>query len=129
MFCQKCHVVGHICKEKKVSPKEQIPKQQCIQKDKGKEILIDTTTDTDGWSKPKIIVATTSIHVGKIQIPTGYEYEMLECPFITEEGGDLIPYQVICGSLRGMLEAATSLSSKKRSKSFYKLIKLMLHYS
>lgn len=60
LFCQKCHLVGHICREK---PHAALPvqKQKKWQpKDKGKEALVEPEPVVKIWNEPKR-TTTTSI--------------------------------------------------------------------
>lgn len=86
MFCQKCHVIGHVCKEKKQELK--VPQQQWKPKDKGKGVIVDK--EPDEWNTPKK-PANSSIQAGYIQILTGNGFQNLMDPNINKEGGDLIP--------------------------------------
>lgn len=87
MFCQKCHKVGHICKDKKQDAPAQPQKQkQCLPKEKGKDILVEKGKVQEAWSRPKH--TTVSIKVGNIQVPTDNTFQELSS---LQEGGDLFP--------------------------------------
>lgn len=81
MFCQKCHVVGHVCREKQQATKA--PKQQWKPKDK-------TEKEQEVWIEPKK-TTSASIQVGHIEVPTGNGFQSLLDQNIRIEGGDLIP--------------------------------------
>lgn len=59
MYCQQCHKVRHVCKERKPEPKMKVQKQQWQKKDKGKEVVKER--DKEGWNVPqKVAIATIS---------------------------------------------------------------------
>lgn len=96
MLCQKCHVVGHVCRENKSLLPKLDQKQQWRPKENEK-VKVDSgiaAPREEIWQVPKQ-VTSTSIQVGNIQISTGNEYACLEDPLIAEEGGDLIPEVLI----------------------------------
>lgn len=89
LFCQKCHKVGHICKDQKKDTAMPNQKQQWLPKDKGKEVVVEAEEKQEIWEKPKQ-KASSSIQVGHIDVPTGNFFEELVTG-IVEEGGDLFP--------------------------------------
>lgn len=97
MFCQKCHKIGHICKEKK--PK--VPQKQWQQKDKGKGVMVENAKENEGWNKPKQTVAVY-IQVGHIQVPTRNIFQKLGEESNSTESQGRGPYPR-CWDMRLML--------------------------
>lgn len=91
MFCQHCHTVGHICKKPLKEEGHQPQKQKWQVKDKRKQVENEAVPQAESWAIPKK-VASPSIQVGNIQVPTGNGFNDLESVSIEVKGGDLFPF-------------------------------------
>lgn len=91
VYCQKCHRVGHVCKERKPDNRLHPQMKQWLVKEKGKDVVNEE--DKDGWNIPQKIV-TTSIQVGNIEVPTGNKFQNLVGEKGNVMGGDLFPFVI-----------------------------------
>lgn len=51
LFCQKCHRVGHICKEKQGNVVQTAIHKKWLPKEKEKNTIVNSKTDQETWSK------------------------------------------------------------------------------